>query len=147
MVKVDDRQTCRPEALALRQEASSRRATPEPANRIPDGVGSSRRRPFVRLNGAWCLFTQPKRDLILLGTVQCGQEIGALARTPQGCYIQINGGVIRELNRSRIQAALDRATRDLSRRLAREAERLAQEPTQQAPAPRLIEPAAIAPPA
>lgn len=100
----------------------------------PGGVDCSRRHPRVRLNGQWEQFTAPKRDLIMLGTVQCGLEIGALARTPQGAYLQINGSVIRELNRSRIKAAIERATRELSARLARDAALLLDAPPRRASA-------------
>lgn len=93
-----------------------------------DGSESSRRRPKVRLNGQWRLFTVPKRDLIMLGTIQCGQEIDALARTPDGSYVQLNGSVIRTLNTSLIKAALARATQELSNRLALEAAQLAPPP-------------------
>lgn len=106
---------------------------PTPPGR-PGGVDSSRRFPKVRLNGQWERFTSPKRDLIMLGTVQCGQEIGALARTPRGGYVQINGSVIRELSRSRIKAAIGRATRELSARLARDAAALADTPPRRASA-------------
>lgn len=92
------------------------------------GSESSRRRPKVRLNGQWRQFSAPKRDLIMLGTIQCGQEIGALARTPDGSYVQLNGSVIRTLKTSLIKAALARATQELSARLASEAAQLAPPP-------------------
>lgn len=75
----------------------------------------------------------PKRDLIMLGTIQCGQEIGALARTPDGSYLQLNGSVIRTLNTALIKAALVRATRELSCRLASEAAQLAPPPSPHLP--------------
>lgn len=46
----------------------------------------------------------------LLGTVQDGMQIGALAQTPEGGYLQVNGDQQRTLNTSRVEHALDRAT-------------------------------------
>jgi len=46
----------------------------------------------------------------LLGTVQDGLQIGALAQTPDGGYLQVNGDMLRVLNTSRVEHALDRAT-------------------------------------
>ncbi len=56
------------------------------------------------------MFAQPNADYRLLGTVQDGMQIGALAQTQSGGYVQLNGDIVRELNTSRVEHALDRAT-------------------------------------
>lgn len=42
----------------------------------------------------------------MLGTVQCGMQIGALALLADGTYAQVNGDVIEPLNASRVLHAL-----------------------------------------
>jgi hypothetical protein len=44
-----------------------------------------------------------------LGRVQCGMEFGALALTPEGSFVQVNGAVLTPLNASRVTAALRKA--------------------------------------
>lgn len=46
----------------------------------------------------------------MLGTVQDGLQIGALAQAKNGDYFQVNGDMVRVLNRSRVDFALDRIT-------------------------------------
>lgn len=48
-------------------------------------------------------------DFRYLGTVQRGLEMGALALTPQGEYVQVNGDIVQTLNASRVRAALGTA--------------------------------------
>ena len=70
-----------------------------------------RREPLkLRLGNQWSFFCQPRADMRLLGTVQDGMQIGALAQTPDGSYLQVNGDQQRTLNTSRVEHALDRAT-------------------------------------
>ena len=42
----------------------------------------------------------------MLGTVQRGMEIGALARTQAGLLVQVNAGAIRALDQRKALAAL-----------------------------------------
>ncbi len=60
----------------------------------------------VRLGPQAMRFTQPQPGVELLGTVQAGQAIGALARLADGRYAQVNGDVIRVLSSSRVAHAL-----------------------------------------
>lgn len=48
----------------------------------------------------------PAADLELLGTVQEGQAVGALARGPDQRYVQLNGDFERELDAMAVEAAL-----------------------------------------
>lgn len=41
-----------------------------------------------------------------LGRVQRGMEVGALALTPQGEYVQVNGSIVTPLNSSKVLATL-----------------------------------------
>lgn len=51
-------------------------------------------------------FAAEREGLVMLGTVQRGLEIGALARTESGDYLQVNGDILQPLNKSRIETAL-----------------------------------------
>ena len=42
----------------------------------------------------------------MLGTVQRGLEIGALARTQAGLLVQVNAGAVRALDQRKAEAAL-----------------------------------------
>lgn len=64
----------------------------------------------IRLDAGWMRFAQPRDGLELIGTVQDGYQIGALGRTADGSYAQVNGDVVRFLNASRVNHALDRVT-------------------------------------
>lgn len=44
----------------------------------------------------------------LLGVVERGMHIGALARLQDGSFVQVNGDVIQPLNRSQVETALRR---------------------------------------
>jgi hypothetical protein len=65
---------------------------------------------LVRLGNGWSMFAQLRDGVRLLGTVQDGMQIGALGQMPDGGYAQVNGDVVRKLNASRVEHALDRAT-------------------------------------
>ena len=70
-----------------------------------------RRQPLkIRLGADWSFFAQYTPDTRLIGTEQDGMQIGALAQSIDGRYLQINGDVHRTLNSSRVEHALDRAT-------------------------------------
>lgn len=62
----------------------------------------------IRLGPQWRAFAFGEHDdLMFLGTVQRGVAgIGALARTPQGGYVQVNGYVVEVLNIFRVKQAL-----------------------------------------
>ena len=42
----------------------------------------------------------------MLGTVQRGLEIGALARTQAGLLVQVNAGAVRALDQRKVEAAM-----------------------------------------
>ena len=67
----------------------------------------SRARLIVTVNGPWRLYQhQPPTGMQMLGTVQRGMEIGALARTQAGLLVQVNAGAIRALDQRKALAAL-----------------------------------------
>lgn len=41
-----------------------------------------------------------------LGLVRNGLQIGALALTPEGCYVQVNGAIVQRLNEYQVVRAL-----------------------------------------
>ncbi|RYX89875.1 MAG: hypothetical protein EOO28_31320 [Comamonadaceae bacterium] len=41
-----------------------------------------------------------------IGRIQRGMEVGALALTPEGDYVQVNGSIVTPLNASRISSSL-----------------------------------------
>ncbi|MDY0747346.1 hypothetical protein SNE35_22780 [Paucibacter sp. R3-3] len=45
----------------------------------------------------------------LMGTIQSGMQVGALARLPSGDYAQVNGDYIEVLNAGHVATALRRA--------------------------------------
>ncbi|RZL64886.1 MAG: hypothetical protein EOP81_06840 [Variovorax sp.] len=63
----------------------------------------------ITIGPRWSLFTYARDDMRLLGTVQRGMQIGALASLPDGGYAQVNGDIVEPLNASRVLYAL-RAT-------------------------------------
>ena len=64
----------------------------------------------INLGPRWAMFTYERDDMELLGTVQSGMQIGALARLPGGGYAQVNGDVQETLNQSRVEHALRAAS-------------------------------------
>ena len=68
----------------------------------------SRARLIVTVNGPWRLYQlQPPTGMQMLGTVQRGMEIGALARTQAGLLVQVNAGAVRVLDQRKALAALE----------------------------------------
>lgn len=68
--------------------------------------GQNRGRLVVGISGNWRLYTHPIPQMQMLGTVQRGAEVGALARTPAGQLVQINAGAVRRLDQRKAEAAL-----------------------------------------
>lgn len=68
---------------------------------------------FIRLGQIeWSRHTYPRHDdneLTLLGSVRRGAQIGALAITNEGQYVQVVGDHIITLNNSKIRLALSKA--------------------------------------
>ncbi|MDP9932602.1 hypothetical protein [Variovorax paradoxus] len=64
--------------------------------------------PFViHLGNHWRMFANAREDMTFLGTVQHSvAAIGALARTPDGHYAQVNGDVVAMLHAKKIEGAL-----------------------------------------
>ncbi len=54
----------------------------------------------------WTRFTYARADMALLGVVQIGPQIGALAQLPGGGYAQVNGDFIELLDAAQVVAAL-----------------------------------------
>ena len=54
-------------------------------------------------------FAAEREGLSILGTVQRGLQIGALARNPEGEYLQVNGDITQPLNKSRVELALQKS--------------------------------------
>lgn len=74
----------------------------------------SRRRPLVRIGNTWRFFSQALPDHEMLGTIQRGLEIGALAKVAGGKYVQLNGSVVQKLNTGLVEAAIVRAQRGVA---------------------------------
>ena len=53
----------------------------------------------------------PELGLRLLGSVSCDALVGALAITPEGQYLQINGDYVSPLNTSQLRSAVAKALR------------------------------------
>jgi len=67
----------------------------------------NRGRLTVILGGNWRLYTRrPPDGWEMIGTVQRGMEIGALAKSALGIYAQINAGAIQSLPQNKILAAV-----------------------------------------
>ena len=71
---------------------------------------SNRDRLIITLDGPWRLYTHPLPGWEMLGTVQRGMEIGALARSPAGLLTQVNSGAVRSLDQRKALAALNPST-------------------------------------
>ena len=70
----------------------------------------NRARLIVTPGGSWRLYQHvAPPGMQMLGTVQRGLEIGALARTQAGLLVQVNAGAVRMLDQRKAQAALDAA--------------------------------------
>lgn len=65
----------------------------------------------VKLDADIRLFTMSRtlKGVQFLGTVQRGYEIGALAKTADGGYAQVNGDVVQRLNTFDVERALKTA--------------------------------------
>ena len=70
-------------------------------------TGLNRGRYTVQLGGPWRLYqnTCPP-GWEMMGTIQRGMEIGALARSPVGLYAKINAGTVRSLDQRKLLAAI-----------------------------------------
>jgi len=65
----------------------------------------NRGRLAVIFGGNWRIYTRrPPDGWEMVGTVQRGMEIGALAKSPIGVYAQINAGAIQPLPQNKILA-------------------------------------------
>jgi hypothetical protein len=74
-------------------------------------TGLNRGRYTAQSGGPWRLYTHPLPGWEMLGTIQRGMEIGALARSPSGVLAQINAGAVRPLDQRKALAALDLAAK------------------------------------
>lgn len=71
---------------------------------------SNRDRIIITPGGPWRLYQHvAPPGMRMLGTVQRGLEIGALARTQAGLLVQLNAGAVRALDQRKAQAALEGA--------------------------------------
>lgn len=69
----------------------------------------NRARLSVVLDGPWHIYTRGVTGWKIIGTVQRGLEIGALAVSPLGLYVQLNAGAVRSLDQRKAAAAIDAA--------------------------------------
>jgi hypothetical protein len=69
----------------------------------------------IRLGDNGLRFAQPRSGMVVLGTIQRGMQIGALAQLDDGTYVQVNGDVIQSLNASKIKKELRGASGTPSR--------------------------------
>ena len=67
---------------------------------------TNRARLIVTVGGPWRRYANAMSGFEMLGTVQRGIEIGALARTPAGLLVQVNAGAVRALDQRKAQAAI-----------------------------------------
>lgn len=68
---------------------------------------TNRARLIVTAGGPWRLYQHhPPPGMQMLGTVQRGLEIGALARTQAGLLVQVNAGAVRALDQRKVEAAM-----------------------------------------
>ena len=70
-------------------------------------MASNRDRLLITQGGPWRLYTHPLAGWEMLGTVQRGMEIGALAKSPAGLLAQVNAGAVRALDQRKALAALN----------------------------------------
>lgn len=72
--------------------------------------GLNRGRLTILMGGPWRLYTNNcPPGWIMLGTIQRGMEIGALAKSAAGVYAQINAGTVRSLDQRKVQATINAA--------------------------------------
>lgn len=90
----------------------------------------------IKLGSHWQRFVPASSGLELLGSVQQGAAIGALARSSDGTYWQINGDHHRKLNASKVAAALRLAEQWVSANTAGRPSAAA--PAKKPPAPTVI---------
>ena len=70
-------------------------------------MSTNRDRLTITLGGPWRLYQYAAPvGWQMLGTVQRGMEIGALAESPAGLLVQLNAGVARALDQRKVRAAL-----------------------------------------
>ncbi|MBS0474743.1 MAG: hypothetical protein JSR28_06295 [Proteobacteria bacterium] len=69
--------------------------------------GPNRGRLAVLMGGPWRLYTHTLPGWQMLGTVQRGMEIGALAMSPTGLYAQANAGAVRSLDQRKVLSAIN----------------------------------------
>lgn len=70
-------------------------------------AGLNRGRYTIVIDGPWRLYTRIcPPGWTMVGTIQRGFEIGALALLPVGIYAQINAGVVRSLDHRKVIACL-----------------------------------------
>lgn len=61
----------------------------------------------IKLDSSFSMFTVVAHPgFQYLGRVQRGMEVGALALTPQGEYVQVNGSIVTPLNSSKVLSTL-----------------------------------------
>lgn len=69
----------------------------------------NRGRLVVNLSGPWREHALPMDGWTMLGTVQRGQEVGALAQAADGSYAMVNNRRIQPLNERKVKACLEQA--------------------------------------
>ena len=69
---------------------------------------SNRGRYAAQMGGPWRLYqrTVPV-GMSMLGTIQRGMEIGALAITDAGIYVMLNAGLSKKLDQRKVRAAIE----------------------------------------
>lgn len=73
-------------------------------------MSTNRDRLTITLGGPWRFYQYAAPvGWQMLGTVQRGMEIGALAESPAGLLVQLNAGAVRALDQRKASAALQGA--------------------------------------
>ena len=73
-------------------------------------TGLNRGRYTAQVDGPWRLYTRVcPAGWQMIGTIQRGLEIGALALSPVGIYCQVNAGAVLSLDQRKVLAALQGA--------------------------------------
>ena len=69
--------------------------------------GLNRGRYTVIIDGPWRLYARIcPTGWMMIGTIQRGLEIGALALSPAGLYVQVNAGSAKNLDQAKVKASL-----------------------------------------